>query len=641
MVSNIRHLVADDGCVVIAICNPFFTSVPATELHVKDPSRDELGYDHIFVYEKKIRESGRLRTDIHRPYGWYEHFFHQCGLQVVHNIETSNIDVSRLLPSSEFLVVELKPVPIPKREKVSLLIKASPIEWKTIDFQIRHIVSQLEGPQEFHEKIVITDAHKGPFLRAYEKPDYEKFRDALNTLLSDGVVDRVVFAPYDTERIRSTYRKWFGLESEESHSGNGQHLFTTLYGFDECVGDYILQVDSDCMIYRPKRSHDYLGEMTDVLKENPEGLTVSFNIAQPVDRQYTSSSENEKWRTEVRFCLLDRERLMNSLPLPNSLTTEGFLADPWHRALDNLLRSSNLESFRGGSAQTFYVHVPNGRKSDSNEWYNILKSIERGSVPDIQQGHVDLRGTMADWIGQRSEEMVLLVRGRNTYLPLLKRCVDSVKLQTKRDLGVVMIDACSQNGAGEYVERILLPDLGGRVSYLRNHQPLPAIQNISIATKVICDNPDSVIVHLDADDALIGNDVLTILANAYSNGADVTVGSMLRLDKQREYPVDFSNPRGNRGGNVWQHLRSFRKYLFDSIREEDLKIDGRWIPIAEDWAFMLPIVEMATSPVHITDSIYLYEPGVTKTDRMRALREQVIENIARKSRYNPSDVTRS
>jgi hypothetical protein len=332
---------------------------------------------------------------------------------------------------------------------------------------------------------------------------------------------------------------------------------------------------------------------------------------------------------------------MHTLPLPNSLTPGGTLVDAWHRSLDNLIESSGFESFRGGTIQTFYIHVPNDRKSNPTEWFNIIKAVERGSIPDIQRGHVNLKGTTADWIGARTEEIVFLVRGRNTPIPLLRRCIDSVKQQTDTCWGMIMIDACSQNGMDEYIESIMAQELEDKLSILRNHTPLPAIQNISIATKAICSNQESVIVHLDADDALIGSNVLTILRDAYASGADITVGSMLRLDKHKEYPVDFIEPRTNRGGNVWQHLRSFKKYLFDSIREEDLKIDDDWVPIAEDWAFMLPIVEMATSPLHIKEMIYFYEPAEQKNDEVRSLREEVIGQIVRKTRYAPSDVIRS
>ena len=105
---------------------------------------------------------------------------------------------------------------------------------------------------------------------------------------------------------------------------------------------------------------------------------------------------------------------------------------------------------------------------------------------------------------------------------------------------------------------------------------------------------------------------------------------MLRTDKTVSYPVCFDNPRRNRGGNVWQHLRSFRKRLFDAIPDEDLRLDGEYIDLANDWAYMLPIVEMAKHPVHIEEPLYLHEPSGAGKGADRAVRDEVIARIVAK-----------
>jgi hypothetical protein len=87
---------------------------------------------------------------------------------------------------------------------------------------------------------------------------------------------------------------------------------------------------------------------------------------------------------------------------------------------------------------------------------------------------------------------------------------------------------------------------------------------------------------------------------------------MLRADKQAEYVVDFKNPRENRGGNVWLHLRTYRKYLYDKIPKDYFQIGGKWIKHSEDGAFMVPIVELAKNPVYIKDTIYFYGPSEDK-----------------------------
>jgi hypothetical protein len=48
---------------------------------------------------------------------------------------------------------------------------------------------------------------------------------------------------------------------------------------------------------------------------------------------------------------------------------------------------------------------------------------------------------------------------------------------------------------------------------------------------------------------------------------------MFGTDKVRHYLPDFSRPRP-RQSNVWQHLRSFKKQLFDCLPEEAFLVDS-------------------------------------------------------------------
>ena len=102
------------------------------------------------------------------------------------------------------------------------------------------------------------------------------------------------------------------------------------------------------------------------------------------------------------------------------------------------------------------------------------------------------------------------------------------------------------------------------------------------------------------------------------------------LDKDVSYLVDFVNPRENRGGCVWQHLRTFRKRLFDAVPDEYLRLNGKYVEYATDWAYMLPIVEMAVRPVHIAEALYLYESSGVGKGADRIQRESEIARIVAK-----------
>ena len=298
--------------------------------------------------------------------------------------------------------------------------------------------------------------------------------------------------------------------------------------------------------------------------------------------------------------------------------------------MDELIREGRWKSYRGGDHRTFFIHVPNDVKRDANLWYNIVKEAERRHIPPAQFGSVDLRGSISDWLETRTEEFVYILRGRNVAIPKIRRVLDSIDAQAYGEWGMVIIDASSTNGSEEYFEHFVVPKYRERATFWRNRTPITPIENTKIAIKELCSNLDSVIITLDTDDALIGSNVLDRLKSLYDGGADLTVGSMLRTDKHREYPVDFNTPRKSRGGNVWQHLRTFKKRLFDSIPEDYFKVDGEWVPHTEDWAFMLPMVDIAEKPVHIKEYLYFYEPSEDKSTRNITEREAIIAEIISK-----------
>ena len=304
----------------------------------------------------------------------------------------------------------------------------------------------------------------------------------------------------------------------------------------------------------------------------------------------------------------------------------------WHRAFDRFIADTDYRSYRGGDPKTAFIHVPNDRKADRREWMDIAGSVERGYVPTAQMGNVELTGSASDWAGpKRSEPFIFVICGRNVDSGRFKRCFDSLVAQSGLEWGAVIVDDASTNGFGDYAGTLLAPH-GNRVTLVRNEERRGGMYNTWNAIANFCVDPKSVIITLDADDALIGEHVLERLRAEYDDGADATVGSMLRLDKEASYVPNFADPRWW-DSNVWQHLRTFKKRIFDAINIEDFKIDGEWIDVATDWAFMVPIIEMASSPRYIPEPLYLYEPAEPKTDDSRDVRDSVIARILAKRPY--------
>ena len=624
---DLRSLLTDGGRAIVTLCNPHYTfggPTPEADRELPPGAR----YESPFVYRKRIRASGRIRRDVHRPERLLLREFARAGLAVCRRVEIPTVDLERFEPASDQLAFELKPLaPLPG--EVTLMIKACAMEAATLYVQVPHLVAQLEDLRAFAERILVIDTRTDGFLRQHTSGSLDGLRNMARRLVEAGWIDRIVEGRGDGEATAVLHQRWFGIPCPQAHADSGAQTASTLAGFEACATRYVLQVDVDAMVGRLDRDHDYLAEMLAVLAGDLEAITVSFNIAMEHDRPYTASGEAGPWRTEVRAGLIDLDRLRAACPLPNTLQ-DGRLALTWYRSLDKAIRQGAGQSYRGGDHRTFYVHPPNTRKRDFADWFSAIDRIEHGVVPCVQKGGVEWVGTGTDWMRpKRREPFIFVVSGRNVPAGRLRRCIESMVRQKSHQWGAVVFDDASEPMFAEHFE-VACRSLGKRCTIIRNRLRRGLLANMVTAIRVVCADPDSVIVTLDADDALIGDEVLERLAANYERGADVTVGSMLRTDKVADYPVRFDRPRLHRGGNVWQHLRSFKKRLFDAIPDDALRLDGDYIDIPNDWAYMLPIVEMAENPVHITEPLYLYEPSGVGKGADREAREEVIARIVAK-----------
>jgi len=626
VLADLRAGVRDGGTVVISVCNPFHTHGGDTPFQERSVAR-LADPDRTIPWSKRVRRTGTERLDIHRPLHILTRDLLRAGLVVDSVTETQTIDVDRLEPASDFMVLRAHAVaPGPK---VSLLVRASALEWRTLALQVRHVVEQLEGPTTFVERIVVLDALRGDFLRQYDDADLDAARATLAELVSDGTIDRVVDVPTGSAELAALNERWFGLAAEHSHSANGSPVAASLAGIEACSGDYVLHIDDDLLVARLDRTHDHLRAMADALEHNAEAVGVSLNICHEEDHSWTAGGAEGPWRVEARGTLLHRTRLLSSRPWPNE-SRGGVLARSWHRALDDRIRIGGLQSLRGGSSCTFFVHPPNDRKRNRAVWFAILDRVEAGVVPREQVGQVDLCGGLDEWLGpKRSENLVLVACGRNVPAGRVARFRESLEAQTERGFGLVVIEDGGARTSADAIRRQFGSWSTATVLTLRERRG--GLANFVWAVRHACTNPASIIVLVDLDDALLGAGALARITAEFARGADLTVGGMRRTDKLRSYPVDFDRPRERRGGNVWQHLRAFRRGLFDLVPDDALRLDGEYVDLAWDWALMLPLVEVARSPRYIDDPLYLYEPsGVGKRDDERRVREEIIGRIVEK-----------
>lgn len=221
-------------------------------------------------------------------------------------------------------------------------------------------------------------------------------------------------------------------------------------------------------------------------------------------------------------------------------------------------------------------------------------------------------------VSGRNEDYIFVICGRNVPAECYMRCWESLdKLRCGR-WGAVIIDDASDNG---YIDPLIRSTAGRRkrVTYIRNECRKTMLPNLVHAIKDVCTNPNSVIITLDMDDALLNRDALCMVRNEYLRGHDVVSSTSLKKGVRiLPYEIDYNDARGEKVGDVWMHLRSFRKYLFDRIDENDFKENGHWIEIFNELTFMIPISEMSSDPIQIKAPLYLWEPRTKDDDSHRA-----------------------
>ena len=529
--------------------------------------------------------------------------------------------------ASENGAMEVAPV----AENVTLLIRSCPMDAHLVREQVEHIVTQLESPRKFCERVLQLDPFEGPFLRQYAEGNLERLQSEAERLVSDGFVDRVIVAPLDEEAAREVLSRWFWIDCAASHTGLGVPLVAPLWGFEQVKTRYVLQCDIDALVGRRDRNHDFLKDMLEAV--GADGVFgVAFAIAQDPDGDFLPyRAEPGQFVPEVRCGLLDLDRLMGHRPYPNSVI-DGKPELSWYRSVQKYQEETGMRTQRGGDRRTFYIHPPNGYKKELPVFRRIRDLVGQGNVPTTQYKNWDVVGDEDDWLYEkRGEKIVFLLRGRATALEKIRRCFASLRAQTNQDFGLIVID----DGTGARQSARFAKELKSfpsRHTLICNHERKGRIPNTILAVRDICSNSDTLIVILDQDDALMDVSVVDALHRCVKAGNDIVLGSMYRPDKPlKVYHPNFVNPSETYGGEVWIHLRAFRKKLFDRLTDSQLQHkDGQWFEECEDYATMVPMVEMAEKPVYFPRYLYYHERTTPYTDEVRVKKDEVILDLVAK-----------
>ncbi len=611
IIQNIMHALKKDGHAIISICNPFFNDVQNTELRTSGLSGN---YNQSEIFIKQATVGAPIRKEYHRPIDYYINLFARNGLCLEKIVEGRGVNMDTLLPIAEHIVFACKKIAEPIiYTGCSLLIKTNPMEYRSIYRNIRHIVTTLEKGGRFEKRVAVADLTAiENRARRYDTDDVSLLKSELERAKLNGLLDEVIYVEDNTEKMKATYRKYFGLESTNGHASNGQGLYATLMGFEAITTDYVFQTDSDILYY----NNDSISFLQGLEELKRGAITATIGVA---------SEQNEKsmygTRTEVRTCFLNLMKLNTLLPLPNTIESGTFKLT-WHRTLDKILQ--NTDSVRLKNKNVWFIHPENDKKKVANFVSYVERFISAGKAISEQYGEVNLQADKKKWTEKTDADVVVYIRGYNTPCEKLKRMFDSLKRQTYQNYKIVYVDDASTNESADYAKFILENDSNftEKSIALFNDTNVGELDNFVFVMQNVITNKNAIVINLDNDDYLVNKHAIEIIVNEFNNGAEVTCGNCIRYDKPlKRYKIkSFDNVWERDGDNIWLHPKCFRRYLFDFIDiEKDLKIDGRFIDVNTDFAIMLPIIRNAKKKVFIEDVLYYFEPS--------------FENIRREGKY--------
>ncbi|MGR5529813.1 glycosyltransferase family 2 protein [Vibrio alfacsensis] len=499
------------------------------------------------------------------------------------------------------------PVPVAsfKSGSVTLMIKACGQDANVLTDQVTHIVTQLSYPVTFSEVILLIDPYQGEFLRQYADANLASVIEQAEKLKDQGLIDTILIAPSDSKTIKATYKKWFAqADCTDTHTPKNAPLFPQVWGFDQVTTSYVLQCDLDVLVGRRNWQHDYIADM--IYACEPEDvLAVGYNIPKSSSDFNPYHGAPGEFAPEVRFGLLDLDRIQHQLPIDNP-PSGNKLTLTWHRALQAAMKYRGLRAVRGGDPQSYYVHPRNEHKHLPE--LSVARDLIAQGVEPVEQ-HEEF-----DWVPgkhwkyePRHEAIVFLLKGRFTEHALLKRCLDSLRSQTNQNFGVIVIDDAS-GAVHNWCYPMLLGEFLAKTTLVRRSVNTGRMPNFLLAVKELCQDPSTLIAVLDQDDCLMQTSVVDALLTAKQQGADLIQMPMFRPNKPLNlYRPDYRNPRIAAGANVWSHLRVFTKGLFEQVPEDYFKRadSSDWFDTVTDYLTMLPMAELAKNPVYL-DFGYTY-----------------------------------
>jgi len=180
------------------------------------------------------------------------------------------------------------------------------------------------------------------------------------------------------------------------------------------------------------------------------------------------------------------------------------------------------------------------------------------------------------------------------------KCLDSIRKQNYSNWqAIICVEPCLDNTL-TVVQKYLDRFKDDRFVLVQNTERKGVPRNHVECIRLSKPQNDDVIILVDGDDTLYGEDVFSYLNTVYEDqDVWITWGSYMFADTKRRgraaQPVPKKDPRKGKRWWRYSHLKTFQYFLFKGIRDKDLreKKTGKYYTVAGDMALMFPMIEMA------------------------------------------------
>lgn len=243
-----------------------------------------------------------------------------------------------------------------------------------------------------------------------------------------------------------------------------------------------------------------------------------------------------------------------------------------------------------------------------------------------------------------SVEFVIVTASYNNERYCIKH-LESIANQSYPHWSMIYINDCSQDKTGLLVEQFVFQkNLAKKIHVIHNSKRKGAMANIYTAAHMA--ESKKVIVCVDGDDRLSDSQALEKLARVYDDPSVWMTYGNYRSEPGSipsvcaPFPQDVLE-KGLFRAHHWisSHPKTFYAELFHKIKKEDLQLNGKFVSVASDVAFMIPILEMSAKGHirFIQEILYIYNYENPINDQRIKFDELMAteKKLRSKKRYSP------